>query len=170
MRNLFLAAFTALSVLICNAQAADDKPIEPIIVGQAYLLDSAAHGLNPLPEEKWKEATVLTGGVSSPSSVSVVRIPGERSSFRVKAGTKTEFVFKIASPGDVSLYEFSGKRNREASYERLNPVQGTIQRIPGMPAQTTPYGQSYKLVPTVPLPRGEYLIFTGNKAFTFGVD
>ena len=169
MRKLFLAVSTVFCVLICNAQAADDKPIEPIIVGQVYLLDAAAHGLNPLPEEKWKDTTTLGGG-NPPSSVSIVRVEGTRSPFRVKAGSKTEFVLKIANPGEIALYEFSGKRNREAAYEKLNPMQGTLQHIPGMPAQTTPYGQSYKLVPTVPLPRGEYLIYTGTKAFTFGVD
>lgn len=169
MRKLLLPVLTALSVLICNAQAADDKPIEPIIIGQVYLLDASVHGLNPLPEEKWKEATVLTGG-NSPSTVSIVRIAGARSSFRLKAGSKTEFVFKIASPDNISLYELSGKRNREAAYEKINPMQGTLQRILGMPAQTTPYGLSYRLVPSVPLPRGEYLIYTGATAFTFGID
>jgi hypothetical protein len=169
MRTLLFAVITVFSLLICNAQAADDKPIEPIIVGQIYLLDASAHGLNPLPEEKSKQTTEITG-VNSPTRVSVVRIAGARSSFRIKAGSKAEFVFKIASPDSVSLYELSGKRNREAAYEKVNVLRGAVQRIPGMPVKTTPYGQSYKLVPTGQLPRGEYLIYTGTNAFTFGID
>lgn len=45
------------------------------------------------------------------------------------------------------------------------------EQIRGLAAEVTQFGQSsYKLAPSEPLAPGEYMIFAGDRVFTFGVD
>lgn len=170
MRNLLLAILAFFSVGICTAQSSDDKPLEPTAVGQVYLIDASAHELRPLLQEIGKEST---RGKGLNAIVYYVEFSGTHSAFRVKSGAKTEFVFKVGSPESVSLYPCSAKKKREADYATERGTMHGINKQPilGLPAEVTQYGQSsYKLVPQSPLAPGEYLINTGAKMFTFGVD
>ena len=70
----------------------------------------------------------------------------------------------------MALYAFSLKKNKRlAEYAELLSNWGT-RPIPGLPADITQFGQSFKLVPKSALAPGEYVISTGSKMFTFGID
>ena len=124
--------------------------------------------LKALPEERWddvlKKTSFSHGGY-------FIQMSGDHSSYRIKAGAITEFVFKIGSPESVALYAFSSKKNKRfTEYSELLSSMGR-RPIPGIPAEVVAYGQSsFKLVPKTPLAVGEYVISTGNKMFTFGID
>lgn len=169
MRNLILALLPFLSFVACGAQSSTVKPLEPAVIGEVNLLDSSGQALKPLPEEQWKAKgkpgwTTVTGSI---------QISGERSSFRVKASEKIEFVFKTGQPENIRLYPFSLKKNlRYCDLVKLKGVW-TKERetLQGIPVEITKFGESsYKLVPKSPLEPGEYGIDLSGKLFTFGID
>jgi hypothetical protein len=98
---------------LCKAQTAPAKPVEPTAIGVVYRLDPANQELKKLPDEQWKE----DGGLY-PGATTYIAVPGSQSSFRVKAGVATVFVFKTGSPEKVSLYSFELKKNKSASHSR----------------------------------------------------
>ena len=54
MRNVALALLLFFALGSCGAQSATSKPVEPEVIGEAFLLDSSGQTLKPLPEEPWK--------------------------------------------------------------------------------------------------------------------
>ncbi len=167
MRAVIFVISLVASFAVCFAQSSDNKPAEPVVIGDVFLLDSTSQTLQPLPAEKWEEVPQKTGFSHGGF---FVQISGDRSPFRIKAGTNPEFVFKIGNPESVALYAFSLKKNKRlAEYlELLN--NGGTRPIPGLPAEITQFGQSsFKLVPKSALAPGEYVISTDNKMFTFGI-
>jgi hypothetical protein len=175
MRVQIFALVVALSLGmgICRAQSAESKPVEPVAVGQIFLLDSSSQTLKMLPVEGTKEVTHALGGGWSPYYLAGLEIKGTSSPFRIGSGTKIELVFKTGNPESVVLYSTEQvKKNRRAYYAR-NRGRELVSRIPGIPILVTQYGQSsYKLTTNAPLPPGEYLISLGTNAniITFGVD
>jgi hypothetical protein len=168
MRAVILMMSVVASFAVCFAQISDNKPAEPRVIGDVFLLDSASQTLKPLPAEKWEDVLKKTGFSHGGF---FVQMSGESSSFRIKAGTNPEFVFKIGKPESVALYAFSIKKNKRfVEYSELLTNMGT-RPIPGLPAEITQFGQSsFKLVPKSALAPGEYLISTESKMFTFGID
>ncbi|HTQ09199.1 MAG TPA: hypothetical protein VMI31_03930 [Fimbriimonadaceae bacterium] len=171
MRNLVPAILFASSFL-SYAQTADNKPIEPTAIGEVYLLDSATQTLKHLPSEQWKERGKAKNPTGWTGSNFVLMVAGDHSTFRVKAGDKLAFIFKIGDPGYVKLYPFVLKKNeRQAYYGELGYVGREWKPIPGLDVEISQFGaSSYKLVPTSPLAPGEYVITAREKVFTFGVD
>jgi hypothetical protein len=168
MRAAALAFLLVISVVICFAQSADNKPLEPTVIGDVFHLDAASQTLKPLPAELWEEVPKKTGFTHGGF---FIQMSGDRSAYRIKAGTNPEFVFKIGNPENVTLYLFSQKKNRRlAEYAELLSNWGK-RPIPGLPVEIAQFGQSsFKLVPKSPLAPGEYVIYTGNKMFTFGIE
>jgi hypothetical protein len=152
----------------CFAQSADSKPLEPTVIGDVFQLDSESQTLKALPVEQWEDVPKKTGFAHGGF---FIQMSGDRSAYRIKAGTNPEFVFKIGNPESVALYAFSLRKNRRfAEYAELLSNWGR-RPIPGLPVEITQFGlSSFKLVPKSPLAPGEYVIYTGNKMFTFGVD
>jgi len=165
MRKLAFAFLPILSLGICNAQSAPGKPAEPTAIGVVFRLDPSNQALQRLPNEDWKPA-----GPSMGNNVIYAVVPGSKSSFRVKAGEKAEFVFNSGRPETVSLYRFELKKDkRRFGYERVGMVRGDY--LKGLHVDISKYGESsYKLVPASPLDPGEYAIIIGDEVFTFGID
>jgi hypothetical protein len=166
---VWLVLSLTVSLGACDAQSTTVKPLEPAAVGEVNLIDASGQALKPLPEEQWKAKgkpgwTTVTGSIE---------ISGERSSFRVNANEKAEFVFKTGAPEAVRLYPFMQKKNLR--YCDLVKLKGawTKEReiIQGVPVEITKFGESsYKLVPKSPLGPGEYGIDLSGRLFTFGID
>jgi len=169
MRTVIFVMSLVVSFAGCFAQSPDNKPAEPTVIGDVFLLDSASQTLKPLPAERWEDVPKKTGFFAQGGFF--VQMSGDRSSYRIKAGTNPEFVFKIGKPESVALYAFSVKKNKRlAEYAELVGNSGT-RPIPGLPAEITQFGQSsFKLVPKSALAPGEYVIRTDSKMFTFGID
>ena len=174
MRNLIIAIALTLSFGCCFAQSVNGKPAEPAIIGDVFLLDPSSQALSPLPSEQWQDVTIHKSAFSGGYTHSV-QLSGDQSTFRIKADAKTEFVFKVGNPENVTLYPcVSKKHQRLANYaeDRLK-ANWTPDRKPiaGLPVEITQFGESsFKMVPKSALAPGEYVISTGNKMFTFGVD
>jgi hypothetical protein len=165
-----LALLSSLS--ICIPQTAPDNPLEPKAIGIVYLVDHAGQTLKALPDEPWKDTFRPNHAMAATKVFACVRISGLQSPFRMKAGAKAEFVFKIGNPESVALYKMDQKKKeREADYGTIGGPGYSRQQIPGLAAEVTQFGQSaYKLVPSAPLDPGEYMVYAGNRVFTFGVD
>jgi len=103
MRVQIFALVVALSLGmgICRAQSAESKPVEPVAVGQIFLLDSSSQTLKMLPVEGTKEVTHALGGGWSPYYLAGLEIKGTSSPFRIGSGTKIELVFKTGKCGVV---------------------------------------------------------------------
>ncbi len=168
MRILVFVISVVVLIAGCFAQSPDNKPVEPTAIGDVFLLDSASQTLKALPAERWEEVPKKTGFAHGGF---FIQMSGDRSAYRIKAGTNPEFVFKIGNPESVALYAFSLKKNKRlAEYSELLNNWGS-RPIPGLPAEVSQFGQSsFKLVPKSALAPGEYVISTGNKMFTFGID
>jgi hypothetical protein len=169
MRNLALALLFTLSFGTSGSQSATVKPPEPEAIGEVNLLDSSGQALKPLPEEHWK-AEGRPGWTTSTGSI---KLSGERSSFRLGANEKAEFVFKTGTPEAVRLYLFIQKK--DFRYSDLVKVKAGWKPerdfIPSIPVEVTKFGESsYKLAPKSPLGPGEYGIDLGGRIFTFGID
>ena len=156
---LFILCFTTIALT--------QTPVEPTVIGDVFIVDPS-QALKALPQEQWEDVPKRT---SMAHGGFFIEMSGEHSSYRIKAGANVEFVFKIGNPENVALYAFSlKKKKRLTEYSELLSNWGK-RPIPGIPAEVVSYGQSsFKLVPKSPLAVGEYVISTGNKMFTFGID
>jgi hypothetical protein len=168
MRSLVLASLLALSLGTCGAQSAAGKSVEPAAIGEAFHLDPSGQALTPLPEEQWK----AKGKAGWTTSTGILQIPGERSSFRMKAQDKEEFIFKTEHPESTRLYPFTVKKNlRQYELVKLKGMGRERETHLGTPVEVTKFGESsYKMVPKSPLAPGEYAIDIAGKLFTFGID
>jgi len=171
MYKALSAALLVFSLGICAGQSATGNPLEPQAIGKIYLIDYSTQTLKALPDEPWKDAMRGNHAMATTKVISYVRISGDSSPFRIKAGEKAEFAFKSGNPESVALYRMEQKKKgREADYAILDSRLAS-QQIRGLAAEVTQFGQSaYKLVPSAPLAPGEYMIYAGDKVFTFGVD
>ncbi len=166
MRNLIVALLLILPLGLCKAQTAPAKPVEPTAIGIVYRLDPTSQEFKKLPDEQWAEKN----GNRDPRKV-FVEVKGEQSTYRIKAGEVSEFVFKTGSPEKVSLYLFDRKKNKREVQTMKLDVRGGGQLIKGLPVEVSQFGESsFKLVPASPLTAGEYVIMIAGEAYTFGVD
>jgi hypothetical protein len=168
VRTLTLLAVIAFSLALCFGQATDTKPAEPTAIGEIFQLDGVSQTLKPLPSEQWVDVPKRTGFAHGGF---FIQMEGDHSPYRIKAGTNSEFVFKVSNPEGVALYAFTlKKKKRLVEYEELLNNWGK-RPIPGIPAEISQFGQSsFKLVPKSALAPGEYVIYTGSNMFTFGID
>ncbi len=171
--------FLTFLVGICAAQDTTIKSVDAQPVGVVQLLDSSNQTLKPLPDEAWKvghSSIFKTAYGKSPMTASI-DVSGEHSTFRVAAG-KPEFVFTFGSPENARLYvSESNKNERRFPSVRVNKDNSMV-KLPGVAVEVTQIGDAtYKLVPTSPLPPGEYAIIlerssqaSNHRIFTFGID
>ncbi len=166
MRNMYAVLFFVLSFSFCVAQQAPVAPVEPKAIGVVYRLNPSSQELTRLPDEESQER----GGSRDPRKI-FVEVKGAQSSFRIKAGESTEFVFNTGNPEKVSLYLFEQKKNKRQVQTMMLDVRGGGKLLKGLPAEVSKHGESsYKLVPTSPLTPGEYVIFLAEQVYTFGID
>ena len=135
------------------SQTAAVKPIEPEIIGQVYLLDSAHQSLQKLPQEQWK----AVGKAGWSTARGFIQVEGAGSSFRLKAGQTIEFVLAAQNIEQVRLYAAAIKgKNRQAELVDIKNGFGRQQRSTsqGISLVITKYGESsFKLVPDSPARR-----------------
>ena len=163
LHKLTVVLFFVFPMVLCKAQTAPARPIEPTAIGVVYHLDPTSQELKKLPDEQWKEQ----GGFNGYRTY--IKVSGKSSSFRVKADEKGEFVFNTGSPEKVSLYRFTEGGKRQFEFKKL--TMGGTEFIKGLPVEVSKYGESsYKLVPASPLAPGEYAIIIAEEVYTFGVD
>lgn len=163
MRNLFAVILFLLPLGFCFAQVAPTTPVEPKAIGVVYRFSPSGQELLRLPVEQSKERG------TNPRKL-FVEVQGLQSSFRIRAGESTEFVFSTGNPEKVSLYRFDQKKNKR-QVQTLAIDRHGLQLLKGLPVEVSKHGESsYKLVPGAPLAPGEYVIFLADQVYTFGVD
>jgi hypothetical protein len=166
MRNIFAFLLFILPLSFCVAQLAPATPVEPKAIGIVYRLSPSSQELIRLPDEQSQEKS----GSRDPRKI-FMEVPGAQSSFRIKAGEKTEFVFNTGNPEKVSLYLFEQKKNKRQVQTMMLDIRGGGKLLKGLPAEVSKNGESsFKLVPASPLTPGEYVIFLADQVYTFGVD
>jgi hypothetical protein len=166
MRIPDLALLLTLSLGSCGAQSAAVKPVEPAAIGEAFRLDPSNQALVPLPDEQWK----AKGKIGWIGSTGIIELSGDRSTFRIKAGETTEFVFKTEHVESVRIYPFTPKKNQR-EYALVVFKGRSRETLRGVPVEITKFGDSsYKLAPKSPLAIGEYAIELAGKLYSFGVD
>ena len=104
---LQLAATIALSLNICAAQTATNKPPEPESIGAFFYFDSSTQTLKRLPKEDFKRHSGGFGSITQS-----VRVSGDASSFRCAANDKATFVFKVfkdEQAAGAKLFQFNVK-------------------------------------------------------------
>jgi len=174
MRKAIAVTILAISFCYCFGQSTNSKPVEPTVIGDVFLLDSSTQTLKPLPSEPWQETTTHMGALSG-GYMHSVQLPGNQSTFRLRAEEKAEFVFKVGNPENVTLYPCVQKKHqRLANYakDQLH-ANWTADKtsIAGLPVEITQFGDSsFKLAPKASLGPGEYVISTSTKMFSFGID
>jgi hypothetical protein len=164
---LTLGVTIALSLSICAAQTAADKPQEPESIGSFYYLDSASQTLKRLPKEEFKRHS---GGFATVNTS--IRVEGEASSFRIASNDKITFVFKVFKDEQAQgakLFQFATKGS-EREYELGKWKHHDYTTNGGLSVNVGKFGESsYKLTPEAPLSPGEYALTLGPTVFTFGV-
>ena len=162
-----LGLLVVLSLSSCEAQSASSKPLEPTSIGVVFFLNSSSQTLKPLQDEAWKAQ-----GNGFFTATGSIQVSGESSSVRIAASDKTEFVFNIEHPQNARLYRFTQKKHqRYFEIVKISHGGRTRENLPGIPVDITKFGESsYRLVPQSPLSPGEYVILTGPKIFSFGID
>jgi hypothetical protein len=146
MRNFLIALILILPLEVCNAQSPSTKPVEPTKIDVAYLLDPATKELKELPYELQKGNGLKFFGTQ------YVVVSHSQSSFRVKAGDPTLFVFKSPIPERVCLYSFEVvNKKRQFAYATISGHFGATL-IKGLPIEVSQFaGKIYKVVPASPL-------------------
>jgi len=109
MRKMLVALWLVLPMGFCQAQTAATKPVEPTAIGVIYHLDSSNQELKKLPDEQWKKDGYRKHSYGI-TVIDFIGVSGDRSSFRLRADDKFEFIFKTGSPEKVSLYRFDQKK------------------------------------------------------------
>ncbi len=171
MHKMLSAALLVFSLGICAGQQATGNPLEPQVFGTVYLIDNSTQTLKALPGERWKDELRGNHALAASKVFNYIRISGASSPFRIKAGEKVEFVFKMGDPENVALYRLEQKKKERLADYAVTDSQSTREQIPGLVVEFTRFGHSaYKLVPSAPLAPGEYMIYDGDQVFTFGVD
>jgi hypothetical protein len=166
MRYISAVLLFILPLSFCVAQQSPATPVEPKAIGIVYRLSPSSQELIRLPDEQSQER----GGARDPRKI-FVEVQGAQSSFRIKAGENTEFVFNTGNPEKVSLYLFEQKKKKRQVQTMMLDVRGGGKLLKGLPAEVSRHGESsYKLVPASPLTPGEYAIFLADQVYTFGVD
>ena len=164
---LLLAAAVALSLVVCAAQTATDKPAEPDSIGVFFYLDSATQTLKRLPREDFKKHTGGFGSITQS-----VRVAGDASSFHLANDSKTTFVFKVFKDEEaahIKLFQFNVKGS-EREYDLGKWKRRDFTPNEGVTINVSKFGESsYKLTPETSLAPGEYALTLGQSVFTFGV-
>jgi hypothetical protein len=161
-----LAATITLSLIICAAQTATDKPLEPASIGAFYYLDPASQSLKRLPQEDFKKHTGGFGSITQS-----IRVSGDASSFHFPGSDKTAFVFKVFKDEEAAkakLFQFNVKGS-EREYDLGKWKRKDFTHNNGVSINVARFGNSYKLTPETPLSPGEYALTLGPTVFTFGV-
>jgi len=167
-----------LSVAYVQAQQAP-APVEPDFEAVFMLLDSTAQRLSGLERQTPRRRTSkpLVGGAKS-----VLEISGDRSPVRLPATGLPQFVVRVPNrAGDpYGLLQFfavkvdGNKRSLTvAEQTAFHGVVSGFKKEQLVSFDVALYGAaSYKVVPTSPLPPGEYCLSlaTSDQAFCFGVD
>jgi hypothetical protein len=166
-KALQLAAVIAVSLIICAAQTATDKSLEPDSIGVFFYLDSSTQTLKRLPKEEFKRHS---GGFASITQS--VRVSGDASSFRFAGNDKAAFVFKVfkdEQAAGAKLFQFNVKGS-EREYDLGKWKRKDYTPNTGLSVNVAKFGESsYKLTPEAPLSPGEYALTLGPTVFTFGV-
>ena len=166
-KALPLAVMISLSLVICAAQTAADKPVEPESIGAFYYLDSASQTLKRLPQEEFKKHTGGFGKI-----VTSVKVAGEASSFHIAATDKATFVFKVfkdEQAAGAKLYQFEIK-GAERSYDLGKWSHRDYTPNTGLQVDVAKFGESsYKVTASTPLGPGEYALTLGSTLYTFGI-
>jgi hypothetical protein len=164
---LQLAATIALSLNICAAQTATNKPPEPESIGAFFYFDSATQTLKRLPKEDFKRHS---GGFASVKTS--IQVSGDASSFHFAGNDKTTFVFKVFKDEEAArakLFQFNVKGS-EREYDLGTWKRRDYTPNEGLSVNVAKFGESsYKLTPETPLAPGEYALTLGPTVFTFGV-
>jgi len=169
MRKMLAVLLLVLPLSLSKAQTAPAMPVEPTAIGIVYHLDPTTQELRPLPDEPWKEHLRQQHPFGA-TFIRSVEISGGRSSFRLKATEKDDFVFKTGSPEQVALY-LTQQVKKKRSFDFKKEAGPDKQPIKGIPVEVSTYGErSYKLIPSAPLAPGEYAINIAGEVYTFGVD
>jgi hypothetical protein len=162
-----LAATIALSLNICAAQTATNKPPEPESIGAFFYFDSATQTLKRLPKEDFKRHS---GGFASVKTS--IQVSGDTSSFHFAGNDKTTFVFKVFKDEEAArakLFQFNVKGS-EREYDLGTWKRRDYTPNEGLSVNVAKFGESsYKLTPETPLAPGEYALTLGPTVFTFGV-
>lgn len=117
MYKALSAALLVFSLGICAGQSATGNPPEPQAIGKVYRIDYSTQTLKALPDEPYKDMFRGNRAMAATKVFAYVKVSGDRSPFRIKAGDKAEFVFKIGNPENVALYKMQQKKkDREADY------------------------------------------------------
>jgi hypothetical protein len=157
----------ALSLIVCAAQNATDKPLEPDAIGAFFYLDSGTQTLKRLPQEEFKKHS---GGFSSITQS--IRVSGDASSFHFAASDKTTFIFKVFRDEEAArakLFQFNVKGS-EREYDLGKWKRRDFTPNTGLSINIAKFGRSsYKLTPEGSLTPGEYALTLGPTVFTFGV-
>lgn len=165
-----LAVLIALSLAICAAQTATNKPPEPDSIGVFFYLDSTSQTLKRLPREDWKRHS-KAGWTTVTQDL---KLDGTNSSFQISSNDKPTFIVRASedSAEKAKLYHFTVKGDRR-EYESGKWKRRDFIPNPGVTIDIAKFGESsYKIVPEAPLEPGEYALFTGETegvVFTFGV-
>jgi hypothetical protein len=156
-----------LSLVLCAAQTAGNKPPEPDAIGAFFYLDPAAQALKRLPTEQFKRHTGGFGSITQS-----IRVAGDASSFSVIGNDKATFVFKVFKDEEaakVKLFQFSVKGS-EREYELGKWKRKDFTPNEGVTVNIAKFGDSsYKVTAEAPLAPGEYALTLGPTVFTFGV-
>jgi|SRR5208283_306830 len=165
-----LAILIALSLSICAAQTATNKPPEPESIGVFFYFDSASQTLKRLPREEWKRHS-KAGWTSVTQDL---KLDGTSSSFQISSNDKPTFIFRASedSAEKAKLHRFTIKSGRR-EFETGKWKRRDFIPSPGITIDISKFGESsYKISPEAPLEPGEYALFTGDTegvVFTFGV-
>lgn len=162
-----LAPVIALSLMICAAQTATDKALEPDSIGVFFYLDPATQTLKRLPTEQFKKHSGGFGSITQS-----IRVSGDASSFRFAGNDKATFVFKVFKDEEASrakLFQFNVKGS-EREYELGKWKRRDFTPNEGVTINVAKFGESsFKLTPETRLNPGEYALTLGPTVFTFGV-
>ena len=138
----------------------------PDIVGAPFLRGSSGY----IPLEREIATTSRGGGIYGLGGGSVYRVPGPRSSVRVRQADRIVFVVRLNPGDDPRQFQLYRLESRMGSRQTPPAMGGTP---PGLPVTINKVGDSvYEITPARALYPGEYAVspMNSNESYCFGVD
>ena len=167
---ILLVGAIGLSFSSITATSQERKLPEPESIDVFYFLDSVNNSL--LAMERQVAVGKKRGLIKEQI---VVQLTGEKSTFRLKADQKIEFVVNLPNgvdPNNYHLYLFSVKKGKRELILAESTMTGSKSNFVQVPCNITKFGGAYKYTPAQALSAGEYGFFPrgSNDPSCFGID
>lgn len=168
-KDLLFAVFVASAIFSGSLATQEPPALAPELLGVVYYHDTVKQELVPLERQPALRST-SGGGFFFGQFKRKISVEGGNSPVQLVNTQPLEFVI---SNGDLQLYRLESKKDHREVVISKTTVYWVTSRSKSQFAErmldVKRYGSSVKIIPTEPLPAGEYGFSVGTEMFCFAV-